>query len=208
MLVRVDGVSFSKLTKSLSKPFDTRISDAMIRTSHDLMVKFNPCLIHTVNNRHEKLSSIIASFTAVRFNHHLTLLHIPNHLLHSACFDGKTFDIPHDDIIRSLVDRSSGNNSITAIAQSHLNTHNLSLQKQIELLSKNNILSQYNPKFIHGTFFKKELYTKDTAINKHSNTNVPVTRTRIRTGSFKLDSNAHQFVFDKYWNTYPKDNLI
>jgi tRNA(His) 5'-end guanylyltransferase len=41
LLLRLDGVSFHTLLKGVNKPFDYRISDAMVRTTLDLVTKFN-----------------------------------------------------------------------------------------------------------------------------------------------------------------------
>ncbi|KAJ3103886.1 hypothetical protein HDU96_009122 [Phlyctochytrium bullatum] len=41
-IIRLDGVSFSTFTDGLVKPFDWRLKDALVRTTEDLMSKFNP----------------------------------------------------------------------------------------------------------------------------------------------------------------------
>lgn len=40
-VVRVDGVSFSKFTKGIHKPFDDRLTKAMVSTTEDLTDRFN-----------------------------------------------------------------------------------------------------------------------------------------------------------------------
>jgi tRNA(His) guanylyltransferase len=40
-VIRLDGVSFSTFTKGLKKPFDERITDAFVQTTHDLVHKFS-----------------------------------------------------------------------------------------------------------------------------------------------------------------------
>ncbi|RKO97152.1 hypothetical protein CAUPRSCDRAFT_3681, partial [Caulochytrium protostelioides] len=46
-VVRLDGVSFYRLTKGVTKPFDLRITRAMRRTAMDLMSHFSPTTVYT-----------------------------------------------------------------------------------------------------------------------------------------------------------------
>ncbi len=39
--IRLDGCSFSQFLKGVVKPFDSRITDAMVKTTGDLVLKFN-----------------------------------------------------------------------------------------------------------------------------------------------------------------------
>ncbi|KAJ3216971.1 hypothetical protein HDU67_008700 [Dinochytrium kinnereticum] len=41
-IVRLDGVSFSTFTNGFIKPFDSRLKDALVKTTEDLMMKFIP----------------------------------------------------------------------------------------------------------------------------------------------------------------------
>jgi tRNA(His) guanylyltransferase len=91
-IIRLDGCSFSTFTKGMKRPFDARFTQAMMDTTVDLLKKYNcrtgftqsdeitlyfpPCDLdkgqtHLYGGRVEKLCSIIASYTSVRFNHHI-----------------------------------------------------------------------------------------------------------------------------------------
>ena len=101
-IVRLDGVSFSKFTTGLRRPFDNNFTSAMIKTMNDMVDKFSAktgythsdeitlvfdkiCTVddynngvylsvHPFNGRLQKLCSIYASYCSVRFNHHFEKL--------------------------------------------------------------------------------------------------------------------------------------
>ena len=96
-IIRIDGVSFSNYTKGMVKPFDPRLTDAMVKTTVDLVQKFNAVLgyhqsdeisllfpkieenakksknvpVHFYKGRVQKLSSVTASYASVRFNYYM-----------------------------------------------------------------------------------------------------------------------------------------
>ncbi|KAI8803967.1 tRNAHis guanylyltransferase-domain-containing protein [Cladochytrium replicatum] len=43
-VIRLDGVAFHTFTKGLKAPFDDRLTDSMVRTTVDLVAKFNACM--------------------------------------------------------------------------------------------------------------------------------------------------------------------
>jgi tRNA(His) guanylyltransferase len=97
-IVRIDGVSFHTFLKGVKKPFDSRICNAMVGTTVDLVRQFNPVCgftlsdeitlvfpsveleckeqkrekTHAYNGRVQKLASVTASFASARFNYHLS----------------------------------------------------------------------------------------------------------------------------------------
>jgi tRNA(His) guanylyltransferase len=46
-VIRLDGVAFSTFTKGLPRPFDFRLTDAMVSTTVDLLTKFNATMAYT-----------------------------------------------------------------------------------------------------------------------------------------------------------------
>ncbi|KAI8825019.1 tRNAHis guanylyltransferase-domain-containing protein [Fimicolochytrium jonesii] len=46
-VIRLDGVAFSTFTKGIVKPFDVRLTEAMVNTTVDLVQRFNPVLGYT-----------------------------------------------------------------------------------------------------------------------------------------------------------------
>ena len=114
LIVRIDGHHFSAFTKGFDKPFDAALSEAMVRTTEDLLDRFSayaaysqsdeitlyiPSLkdisnehqrirdnwVHQFSGRTQKIASLVASYTTMRFNKHfrdifesLTDTHIDN----------------------------------------------------------------------------------------------------------------------------------
>lgn len=96
-VVRLDGVSFRTYTRGFAKPFDQRMTRAFIRTSADLLERFNPLIIfyesdeislifdacqpidstdkrpreHMYSGRIQKIVSVLASFAAAKFNKYI-----------------------------------------------------------------------------------------------------------------------------------------
>ncbi len=59
--IRLDGCGFSKFLKGVVKPFDYRITDAMVKTTADLVAKFQPTLGYTSS---DEISLIFLEHTA------------------------------------------------------------------------------------------------------------------------------------------------
>ncbi len=103
IIVRVDGHKFSSFSKGFKKPFDFILSEAMRLTSMDMLEEFNavtayvqsdeitliipslmttdkhkgankPGWTHGYSGRIQKMSSLIAGFTTMKFNKHLDKL--------------------------------------------------------------------------------------------------------------------------------------
>lgn len=86
-LIRLDGHGFSKLTRPFKKPFDDSFHKAMVFTCHDLLTHFPeavtaytqsdeitlvfPAGIAIFSGRVQKIVSLAAAWTTVRFNYHL-----------------------------------------------------------------------------------------------------------------------------------------
>ncbi len=96
LVARIDGHNFSQFTRGFEKPFDVRISKAMVETAKDMLKKFDACTAYTQsdeislvfapktvadgegwrnwphNGRLLKLSTLLSSFASARFNYHLS----------------------------------------------------------------------------------------------------------------------------------------
>jgi tRNA(His) 5'-end guanylyltransferase len=92
-VIRLDGSSFKKFTSSFNKPFDMRLSCAMIYTAMDLLREFRPTFAFVQSDeisllfpicppkssivyggRLQKLVSLTAAYGSVRFNLHIQQL--------------------------------------------------------------------------------------------------------------------------------------
>ena len=208
-IVRLDGCSFSKFTKGMTRPFDLRFTETMEKTTDDLVRKFHPltgfcqsdeislvfpeCDIekkqtHLYNGRVQKLSSILASYASVRFNHHIRLLEwdpkFTKRLQEGAFFDARLM-IPkdHNEALDCILWRQQFDcyrNAVMAIAQHHF-THKqmykVNVKKAIEMLLEKGIhVEDYPKNCLHGTMVKRVLVEKD-AIDQKSKLPIRCIRT-------------------------------
>lgn len=84
VIVRLDGHRFSRFTAGFHKPYDSRIFEAMLRTTADLLTQMNPDSAYTqsdeitlmycnaerappFNGKVQKLASLAAAMCSVRF---------------------------------------------------------------------------------------------------------------------------------------------
>lgn len=110
VVIRIDGHRFSRFTKHFQRPFDDRFHQCMISTCHDLMQFFPRCrLSYTQSDeislffanfaefkcRVQKIVSLSASYTSVRFDHHLRRICPYLHDQHggTAHFDSRIFNV-------------------------------------------------------------------------------------------------------------------
>ena len=119
VVIRLDGVGFSKFTKKLGceKPYDEFFSATMRSVSADLMVKFSFATVYTQSDeitcvfprktpeqdgilysgRIEKLASIVAAYATAKFNYYLYAYFAGNRNYHIGMlglFDARVFNVP------------------------------------------------------------------------------------------------------------------
>ena len=132
-VVRIDGVAFRTFTNGLETPFDSRITAAMLRTTVDLVKKFNattgytqsdeislvfPAVdsgdsdrIHLYNGRLQKLVSVMSSYAAARLNYHLSFNQweatsetVRSRMLsHTAYFDSRVVILPDEKWLMDIL---------------------------------------------------------------------------------------------------------
>lgn len=107
MAVRIDGRGFSKYTKSFVKPFDWRITNAMVNTTKALVKETHASVGYTQSDeitllypptegerifggKVSKINSVFASIATAHFNHHTIVT--DKH----AYFDCRTWEVPDD----------------------------------------------------------------------------------------------------------------
>ena len=134
MVVRLDGHKFSTFTKGFDKPFDTRLSHAMIETTKDLVKKFSACTGYTQSDeitlvfpvltekctefihkgRTQKIASSCAAYCSVRFAHHLSKCNFNENkdlqkkvMRFETYFDGRVIALPNKtEVVNNLIWRS------------------------------------------------------------------------------------------------------
>lgn len=126
--VRLDGVSFKRFTAGMQKPFDPRLTRAMLLTARDLMER---CAARTAfcqsdeitlvfageplqsqimyAGRVSKIVSVTAALATARFNHHIARLPWDSPQTRdlacsgSALFDARAFALPDDQAAMGLL---------------------------------------------------------------------------------------------------------
>ena len=110
--IRIDGKSFHTFTKGLKRPYDERLSNAMIETMNFLMDKSDARLGYTQSDeislvlfktasyqqgyfgsRVQKLTSILASMATAKFNDEVSK-NISEKKIYYAFFDCRAFNVP------------------------------------------------------------------------------------------------------------------
>ncbi|CAF1018819.1 unnamed protein product [Rotaria sordida] len=249
-IVRIDGVSFRNYTHGFNKPFDQRMTRAFIRTSADLLQRFNPLTVfyqsdeislvfdgystidtieknpreHIYSGRIQKLVSVLASYTAAKFNKYINEedwsdinnKHVQERLLsHSAYFDGRAFSVPNQfSAMASIYWRhryDTLKNSTLSYALSYYSQNSILGKSPYELrnllrIEKNwDMLNEAPKNIIYGTFLKKELYDLE-CIDHKTQQPIIAKRSRIRIGSFDMNKLLQtteekiKFIMSKYWN--------
>ncbi len=112
MCVRLDGKAFHTFTRGLARPYDKRLSDAMVETMNYLVEKTDARLGYTQSDeitliyfktaphqqtyfgsRVQKLTSVLASMATARFNHEVHK-NIPEKADLFAFFDCRVWNVP------------------------------------------------------------------------------------------------------------------
>jgi len=185
-IVRLDGRSFSKFTKSF-EPFDEDMSNAMIETTKFLVKESNALIGYTqsdeitlilytdnvdsqifFNGKKHKLLSNLASLASVKFYDEITHLKQVQDLPDLfPSFDCRLFQVPTKmEAWNALLWRvqDSIKNSIQMLAQSHISHKVLqgkNQKQQLQMLDELGVHWEELPnRFKEGTFVRKVVYDK------------------------------------------------
>jgi len=236
IIVRVDGHKFSSFSKGFKKPFDFILSEAMRLTSMDMLEEFNavtayvqsdeitliiPTLVttekhkgtnkplwkHGYSGRVQKMVSLIAGFTTMSFNKHLSNLVdediygeygngteeerkywdlLRNKKVGNAWFDCRIYGVQSDEEAFNSVMwryRDCIKNSRSMHAQSycsHKELHKLTGKEQSEYCLKKTgkDWNKISERYKSGIFIKKERYIKE-AFNEQQDCVVKAERSRV-----------------------------
>ena len=179
--VRIDGKSFHTYTQGLKRPYDERLSNAMIDTMNFLLEKSNAQIGYTQSDeislvyfktaphqqnffgsRVQKLTSVLASMATARFNWKVQTT-IPEKNEDFAFFDARVWSVPtlkdaadvmvwrQDDAIKNAV-------SMAAHAYyDHKVLHGKSSREKIEMLKEKGVeWSEFPEFFKSGTYAMKK----------------------------------------------------
>jgi tRNA(His) guanylyltransferase len=233
-ILRLDGHTFSKFTSHFTRPFDQRIHDAMALTSSDLLIHFPsatlaytqsdeitlvfPSGIGSFNDRVQKISSLAAGYTSVRFNLHLSAAvattpdpPVKEGILGTAYLDARLFTVPTvEEALNCVLWRCRGDavrNSVGTFARTLYTTRELHLKNTQQILEmmrveKGVVFEEAVPSWaVEGSMVKKERY-------EHKGTNLKTGEVEVivRTKMRVVDSGVREFseanlklVTDKFW---------
>jgi len=173
-----------------------------------------------------KITTLMASFCAVRFNFHLqaeqydevaeTKL-VEKVRACRAYFDARAFNVPSEvEAVNNVLWRSHVDcrrNSILNLGCAHFSPkqmHGWSTGEVYHNLRDIGVLWDSRPdSFKHGTFVKKELFEKQ-AVDAKTGEEVRALRTRVETRAFDMKgfSLTHKkLLFAKYWKDYDEEML-
>jgi tRNA(His) 5'-end guanylyltransferase len=180
-LVRLDGRAFHTFTRGLARPFDERLSRAMIETtkflvqethasigycqSDEISLAFpngDPAKAMLFDGRVQKLCSILASLASAKFNQ-LIAANIPEkaHLL--PVFDARVWSLPNLDVAAEHFiwrEADATRNSLTMAAHAHYShkaLHKAGFAKKHDLLHAKGINWNAYPAFFkRGAYVRRE----------------------------------------------------
>ena len=234
-VLRLDGHGFSKFTSNFARPFDQRIHEAMSATCSDLLNHFPaatlaytqsdeitlvlPTGVQSFNDRIQKLCSLAASFTSVRFNLHLAAAIraspepaiLNTEVLGTAHFDARLFTVPtSEEALNCVLWRCRGDairNSVNAFARTLFTTselHGLNTKDVLRRMEteKMVVFRDAVPRWaVEGTMVKKEQYEFEGKNLKTGELEKTMrTRTRaVDRGVTKFSEENLKLVTERYW---------
>lgn len=181
VLVRLDGRAFHTFTRGLARPFDARLSRAMIDTtchlvqethasigycqSDEISLAFpneDPAKAVLFDGRVQKLCSILAALASAKFNQLIaTSLPEKAHLL--PVFDARAWSVPNLDVAAEHFvwrEADATRNSLTMAAYahySHRELHKAGAARKHEMLHAKGVNWAHYPAFFkRGTYVRRE----------------------------------------------------
>ncbi len=190
MLVRLDGHSFHNFTKGLKRPYDDRLSNAMVETMKYLVEKTHANLGYTQSDeisllyykrssqqqpyfggRMQKLTSILASAATGKFNQ-IVQANIPEKKDVIAEIDCRVWNVPTLEfaLMNFVWRQEDAIKNAVSMAASHYYSHKQLHQKKSRekvqmLLDKGVNFLEYPEFFKSGTFARRESFEHVLELN-------------------------------------------
>ena len=185
-VVRLDGRSFHTFTRGLARPYDERLSRAMIETTKFLVSETHASVGYTQSDeislafpntdpdasimfkgRIQKICSILAALTSVKFNR-LVLANLQEKSHLTPVFDARVWPYPNLELVAEHFlwrETDATRNSLTMAAHafySHKELHKAGYEKKHEMLYAKGInWNDYPAFFKRGTYVRRESVTKE-----------------------------------------------
>lgn len=222
--VRIDGKAFHTYTKGLARPYDERLSQAMINTMNFLIEKTDARLGYTQSDeislvffkmaahqqgffagRVQKLTSVLSSITTAKFNSEIARL-IPEKENQLAFFDCRVWSVPTlTDAAEVFVWRQEDaiKNAVSMAASAYYSSKQLHMKnskQKIEMLKDKGFNWEEYPEFFKsGTFAMRKNYMLTLEDNS------TCMRTKIdnfHLSRLKFQENFESVLFDPVFEQY------
>lgn len=227
-IVRLDGNAFHTFTKGMARPYDLRLSDAMVKTTEYLVSKFNADIGYTQSDeitlgflsqdsmmfdgRVVKLCTIMAASCTAKFNQLIQQnfrTGVPSKV-ELPVFDARAFNVPTiEDLIENIMWRQTdaSRNSLTMAAHAHFSNtdlHKASKKAKHDMLMSIGInWNDYPYHFKRGTFVRKQKVLKhldaETLAKIPENKRPQGPIERNVVGSFDAGILESMDALDRYW---------
>lgn len=191
VVIRLDGRAFHTFTRGLKRPYDERMSRAMIETTKDLVAQTNAnvgycqsdeiTLIfknsdHLVpfmfSGRVQKIVSVVASIASVKFNRIIQET-IPERANMMPIFDARVFQYPNESLaVETLMWRETDatRNSLSMAVQSlytHKECMGAGFVKKHEMLHAKGVnWNNYPAFFKRGTYVQRRIVIKELSVDE------------------------------------------
>lgn len=178
---RIDGRSFSKFTKGMKRPFDPKMSAAMIETAKVLVERTHARVGYTqsdeisllflaednaeimFNGRSQKLISVLASIATVAFNRAISdTPGFSDYAKKMPHFDCRVCQLPSKTEAANMIlwrEMDAAKNAVSMAAQAHFSHSTLQGKSQADMLSmlasKGVNFDDYPSYFKQGTFLRR-----------------------------------------------------
>lgn len=184
ILARMDGRAFHTFTKGLRRPYDERLSQAMINTTIRLVKETNArigytqsdeitLLLHTDSENSQlwfdrkvfKMTSQLGALATLYFNQQLETLPA-EYRLKEPTFDARVWQVPNkEEAVNTFVCREfdATKNSISMAAEAYFSSKDLidvsSRERRAMLEAKGVMWEEYPAFFKRGTYVQKRIET-------------------------------------------------
>lgn len=180
IVARMDGRSFSQFTRGLARPFDPRITRAMLDTTRTLVEETGARVGYTQSDeisllwhsqsdkshvffdrRVQKMVSILASLTSVEFYRHMAAS-LPDYADRRPLFDCRVWALPTKEEAANVFlwrERDATKNSVSMAARAHYPHEELVGRTRSDmhdmLMAKGINWNDYPASFKRGTFVQR-----------------------------------------------------
>ena len=184
---RIDGRNFSAFTRDMERPFDRRMTEAMLLTTEALVEETHARIGYTqsdeislvwlaersdssifFDHRVAKMTSVLASFATIAFARALVSLNMAGRLTRSPHFDCRVFQLPTRAEAANVFlwrEQDATKNAISMAARARYShkalDHKSGPEMQEMLFAKGVNFNDYPAFFKRGTFVRREVVWRE-----------------------------------------------